>query len=300
MFEQLMKRSDWIWTYKMGRFAPERRAFLCHLNEQGHSLRTLQNINKLLLAVAEHVNVRKASEITEAQISRAAKNWAMKSCATSSKAETREMARKRCLYWAKNWFRFLGKWHDPLRNPQFRSELDAFLNWLRDERGYTDQTVSTRESALHIFLEWLGTKGTALKEVSPGILTAYFIQSKAQGWKKSTVKAYAQSLRAFFRYAAERGWCAPGLADTIQSPTIYSLAGLPQGPTWEQVRRLIANLNTERPGHIRDRAIILLLAVYALRIGEVCALRLENIDWANEKIRRPPEDQANSGVPTHP
>ena len=35
MFEQLMKRSDWIWMYKMGRFAPERRAFLCHLNEQG-------------------------------------------------------------------------------------------------------------------------------------------------------------------------------------------------------------------------------------------------------------------------
>jgi hypothetical protein len=56
MFEPLLKRSDWIWTYKMGRFAPERRAFLCHLNEEGHSLRTLQNINKLLLAVAEHVN----------------------------------------------------------------------------------------------------------------------------------------------------------------------------------------------------------------------------------------------------
>lgn len=285
MFEQLMKRSDWIWTYKMGRFAPERRAFLCHLNEEGHSLRTLQNINKLLLAVAEHVNVRKAGEITEAQISRAAKNWAMKSCAPSSKAETREMARKRCLYWAKNWFRFLGKWHDPVRNAQFRSELEAFLNWLRDDRGYTDQTVSTRESALRLFLEWLGTQDTALKEVSPGVLTAYFIQSKALGWKKSTVKAYAQSLRAFFRYAAERGWCASELADTIQSPTIYSLAGLPQGPSWEQVQRLIASLNADRPGHIRDRAIILLLAVYGVRIGEVCALRLEDLDWANEKIR---------------
>jgi hypothetical protein len=141
MFEQLMKRSDWVWTYKMGRFAAERRAFLCHLNEQGHSLRTLQNINKLLLAVAERVNVRKAGEITEAQISQAAKNWATKSCAPSSNGETREMARKRCLYWAKNWFRFLGKWNDPVRNAQFRSELDNFLNWLRSDRGYTEQTI---------------------------------------------------------------------------------------------------------------------------------------------------------------
>lgn len=61
MFEQLVKRSNWVGIYKMGRFAPERRAFLCNLNEQGHSLSTLRNINKLLLAVAERVNVRKAA-----------------------------------------------------------------------------------------------------------------------------------------------------------------------------------------------------------------------------------------------
>ena len=48
---------------------------------------------------------------------------------------------------------------------------------------------------------------------------------------------------------------------------------------------LIAGLNTERPSHIRDRAIILLLAVYGLRIGEVCRSKLEDLDWANEKIR---------------
>ena len=29
MFEQLMKRSDWVWTYKMGRFAPKSGAPFC-------------------------------------------------------------------------------------------------------------------------------------------------------------------------------------------------------------------------------------------------------------------------------
>src|ERR1035438_9713213 len=65
--------------------------------------------------------------------------------------ETRETATKRFVFVAKNWFRFLGKWHDPERSPQFRPELDSFLKELRDERGYTDQTVSTRESALNLF-----------------------------------------------------------------------------------------------------------------------------------------------------
>lgn len=31
MFDQLVKRSNWVWIYKTGRFAEERRAFLCEL-----------------------------------------------------------------------------------------------------------------------------------------------------------------------------------------------------------------------------------------------------------------------------
>lgn len=285
MFDQVMKRSNWVWTYKMGRFAEERRAFLCDLNEQGHSLHTLRNVNKFLLAIAERVNVRRPTEVAEVQIVRAARDWVAKSCAPNSKTETREAATKRFVYIAKNWLRFLGKWHDPERNPQFRTELDSFLKELRDERGYSDQTLSTRESGLNVFFEWLGKQGIPLKEVSPQTLAAYFVENKTRGWKKATIKVYAQSLRAFFRYAAQQNWCAPGLAETIERPRIYSQAGLPEGPSWEQVRRLIASLDSDRPGHVRDRAIILLLAVYGLRIGEVCALTLDDLDWTNEKIR---------------
>ena len=285
MFDQLVKRSNSVWIYKTGRFAEERRTFLCDLRERGHDVRTLRQVNKLLLVIAERVNVWQRMPITEVQIVRAAKDWTAKSCMPSSTAKTRESATKRFIYWAKNWVRFLGKWCDPDRNPQFKPELDGFLEDLRDVRGYTDQTLSTRESALNPFFGWLGKQGVSLKEVSPEILAAYFVQNKARGWKKATVKAYAQSLRAFFRYASRRNWCMPGLAETIQSPRIYSMAGLPEGPSWEQTQRLIAGLNTERASHIRDRAIILLLAVYGLRIGEVCGLTLDDLDWTNEKIR---------------
>jgi len=35
MFDQLVKRSDAVWIYSTGRFAEERRGFLCALNERG-------------------------------------------------------------------------------------------------------------------------------------------------------------------------------------------------------------------------------------------------------------------------
>jgi integrase/recombinase XerD len=285
MFDQLVKRSNAVWIYRTGRFADERRAFLCDLSKGGRSLLTLRSVNKLLLVIAERVNIRQPMPITERQIVRAAKDWVETSCAPSSTTETRNIQTSRFIFVTKHWCRFLGKWRDPIRNPQFKSELDSFLKELRDERGYTDQTLSTRETAMNLFFDWLGKQGLSLQDVSPATINAYFIQNKVRRWKKSTVKAYGQSLRAFFRHASRCGWCAPGLAETIKGPKIYSLAGLPEGPSWEQVQCLVANLNTERPSHVRDRAIVLLLGVYGLRIGEVCRLTLDDLDWTNEKIR---------------
>jgi site-specific recombinase XerD len=93
----------------MGRFAEEQRAFLCDLNEQGHSMQTLRNGNRFLLAIAERVNVRQSTEITDVRIARAASNWIGNSCAPHSRIETREAATKRFVYVAKNWLHFFGK-----------------------------------------------------------------------------------------------------------------------------------------------------------------------------------------------
>lgn len=286
MFSELMKRSNAVWLYSTGRFAEERRTFLCDLVERGRSgLHTLRQTNRLLLAVAERLNVRQPAPFTEPQIVQAAEEWVSKTCSASCKDATRDTAAKRFIFVAKRWLRFLGKWGEPDRRSPFEQELDSFLAELREQRGYSPETICTRKQALSLFFEWLGKLGLSLQELSPQTLAAYFVQNKARAWKKSTIKAYGNSIRAFLRYAARCGWCVPGLAETIHSPRIYSMAGLPEGPKWDDIQRLIANLDTDRPSHIRDRAIVLLLAVYGLRIGEVCGLSLDDLDWPNEKLR---------------
>jgi integrase len=47
---------------------------------------------------------------------------------------------------------------------------------------------------------------------------------------------------------------------------------------------LIPAADSRCPRHIRDRAILLLFAVYGLRSGEVARLRLEDIDWVQERM----------------
>jgi integrase len=99
-----------------------------------------------------------------------------------------------------------------------------------------------------------------------------------------------------FRFASSRGWCAAGIAESIDAPRVDTYENLPQGPAWEDVKKLFTSVNGTSPVQIRSRCAILLCSVYGLRVGEVCCLRLEDIDWAEERIsvRRPKQRKAQT------
>jgi integrase len=82
-----------------------------------------------------------------------------------------------------------------------------------------------------------------------------------------------------------RGWCRLGVAAAIDGPRLFKHEGLPSGPAWTDVQRLIDGAGDTDPHDIRDRAILMLLAVYGLRSGEVRRLRIEDLDWNKEAIR---------------
>ena len=50
------------------------------------------------------------------------------------------------------------------------------------------------------------------------------------------------------------------------------------------MQRLLASTETNRKADIRDRPILLLLAVYGLRVGEVQRIRLEDVNWEQQTI----------------
>jgi integrase len=116
------------------------------------------------------------------------------------------------------------------------------------------------------------------------VITKYFINAVTGKWRRTTVSFHVQSLRSFFRYASSQGWCTAGIAESIDAPRLYTFENLPQGPSWEEVGKLLASVNGTSPVQIRSRFAILLCAVYGLCVGEICGLRLEDIDWAAEKI----------------
>lgn len=162
--------------------------------------------------------------------------------------------------------------------------LPEFEAYMTNERGLSSATTRCRRWVIKHFLKTVATGD------SPVVLTVrevdVFLQSLGEqgGYSRASLQTVAGCLRSFCRYAATRDWCESGVADAIKTPRVYSLASVPIGPSWEDVKRLLALTEGDKPTDIRARAILMLLAIYGLRAGEVRHLRLDDFDWERELL----------------
>ena len=183
------------------------------------------------------------------------------------------------------WFKFLGWWRrEPRPSLAFAAELDRFVNWMRDERGLTPCTVEQWRDRTAVFLRWCEQHDLNLATLAPEDIDRYFVCHGASRWSRISAAHIAAMLRVFLRHAATQGSCSGRLADSIISPRRYSLETLPYALDWSDVHRLIASAAGDTELDVRDRAILLLLAVYGLRRGEVAALRLDHVDHEGHRL----------------
>jgi integrase/recombinase XerD len=156
---------------------------------------------------------------------------------------------------------------------------------MRDERGFTPSTVEQWGRTTRRFLRWCAEAGRQLGDLTACDIDNYVATQGKSRWTRVSTANMVSALRAFLRYAAKEGWCSNRLAESISRPRLYHQESLPYAPDWSAVQQMLADVDTNKPRDIRDRAILLLLALYGMRSGEVAALRLDQIDWAGRTLR---------------
>lgn len=290
MFEQLFERPHALARQRSGPLADERRRYLTHCADQQMAPRTLRGIAIFTLAVARYLRLddRPGEPITRAKIEAAADRWGRRHPSPPVLRHPRR-ARLRFTGCATRWLTFLGRLAPPPPAPQpYADHVTRFTDYMRCERGLSLHTVAYRCRSIGDFLTRLAADGLRLESVTVAQVDDLLArQVRGEGYARGTVQTYASTLRAFFRFAEASGWCRPGLADAVMAPRVFPHEGLPVGPSWADVNRVLAALAGDRPTHIRDRALVLLLAVYGLRAGEVVALRLDDFDWEREALTVP-------------
>jgi site-specific recombinase XerD len=277
--------------HRQSPFAAERAQYLAHLLEQGWTRNTVIGTAAKLVAVATRIDITQAGGITPEQIQAAADDW-MQQPRRYRRALGPQKSATAFRRAATGWLRFLERLCEPDPTPDPYTALAAdFTHFLSQECGFSTSTVKSRRSYVLAFLAWLEQQRRPLSEVSLEDVERFFASPRNASWSRLTVSSGVASLRSFLRYAGRKGWCVAHLDKGIEAPRLYTAEGLPAGPSWEQVQQLVASIGRERPADRRDRAIILLLSVYGFRSGEVCRLRLEDLDWERELIHLPQTKQ---------
>jgi integrase/recombinase XerD len=150
---------------------------------------------------------------------------------------------------------------------------------MKSERGLAPVTIYGRLSETTAFLTWfLKHRRRSLREISLRDIDRYFAM-KARDWTKVSHTNCAARLRAFFRYAENRGWCAAGIASGIKGSPIRADYRMSRGPKWSDVLRLLRTTSRTNPVELRARPMLLLFSVYGLRRSEVGRLLLSDFDW---------------------
>lgn len=175
----------------------------------------------------------------------------------------------------------------PLATPRerFQQQVGAdYAQWLVHARGLTPRTIAVRQARGQKFLAWLGEQGTPerLPALTVADLDAY-LAAQVPRLRRSTRADLTCSLRDFLRYLYAHGCIARDLASAVMSPTLYAFERLPAALTPDEVQAVLESARQDRtPMGLRNYAILLLLATYGLRAGEVVRLRLEDLDWRHE------------------
>jgi len=91
-------------------------------------------------------------------------------------------------------------------------------------------------------------------------------------------------VRSFLRFLVFCGELRPGLEAAAPTLRQWTQATLPQRLTLEEVEGVLATCARSTPQHLRDHAILLLLARLGLRAHEIVALRLEDVDWHHGQL----------------
>lgn len=285
MFPQLFQCPRTIERHQAAAFLDERLCYLAHCAAQGRTKSSCRLIAQHLLVFVDYLPLATDGEISIEQIQAAADRWVGRQPQPAHVTDAR-YSRMRFISDARQWLSFMGRLRRPdvPRRP-YTAMIEDYAAHMAQEQGLSPHTIRFRCWHLEQFLGRFWQQQCPFEQISIVDIDAAIARKGDQdGYARTSMKSYITVLRAFFRYAEHRRWCSPGLAAAILSPRLFAEARLPKGPAWEDVQRLLANTSGDRPKDLRDHAIILLFAVYGLRVGEVRALRLEDLDWEQERL----------------
>jgi tyrosine recombinase XerC len=162
--------------------------------------------------------------------------------------------------------------------------LDRYVKHLIAERNASPHTVSNYRREIAQFMMFAQAQGvTAWGDVTPALLRQWLAQLHNQDYVKASVVRRISELRAFYTYLRRHDLVTTNPVQAISAPKLPQR--LPRPLTREEIDALLAAPDLTTPQGQRDRAMMELLYAGGLRVSELLALDLNQMDLAQGRVR---------------
>lgn len=183
-----------------------------------------------------------------------------------------------------------------------KEQILAFLDHLREEYKYSDNTIAAYKNDLNQFYRYFQSEEpttTSWEDVTGEQVSAYVRFMKEQPYASSSVARKVAAIKSFFHYLFARDIIADDPTTEIDSPKVKKR--LPRTLSEEDVSNLLtAPAGSRNPKSLRDLALLHLLYATGMRVTEVVSLQLNDLDLDQSVLYCPGKDSQVRRLPFDP
>ncbi len=184
-------------------------------------------------------------------------------------------------------------------------DIEAFLNYLAVEKGFSQNTTVAYRNDLHqlsgFLKEQVAAQGSMPQwtSVDRNFLLSYLLNLKERNYAPATVARKIAAAKSFFDFMVQEGNLKHDPAENLGSPRVGK--SLPKPISIYEVRLLLeqaAKLST--PEGKRDKAMLELLYATGMRVSELMGLNLGDVNPQEGYVRCFGKGGKERIIPIHP
>lgn len=162
------------------------------------------------------------------------------------------------------------------------SYLNDFLDYLKNEKLYTNDTLKNYQIDLKQFSEFLHSKNQDLYTADRLHIESFFMKLNSLGLSPSSLARKASTLRSYFLFLLKTSVISTSPMIDIKTPKLSKK--LPNILSISDVDTL-CNIDASSSVSKRDRAIIEVMYSSALRLSELSSLNIDSVDIESKCVK---------------
>lgn len=160
-----------------------------------------------------------------------------------------------------------------------RREIDSFLHYLETEKDCSENTISAYQNDLGQFLDFASQDASSWQEIRKSDLVAYVDVLRDRNYASSTVARKVAAVKSFFHYMLDHEILEDDPTATLDSPKVKKR--LPKILSSEDIEALLSQPDRGKDAKaLRDKAFLELLYASGMRVSELVALDVNDLDLA--------------------